>query len=524
MKQPSIVSVIVLPVIVVVIFTALAYSLVMHVIPDWRLNRVDARRHFDQVKDQPTLLRSFLQGFPKGGDLHNHLAGAVYAENYIRWAAEDGKCLDLDGFSVTPPPCARAAGRPPMADVRYDAAVVNQVIDAFSIRNHERRPASAHNHFFSTFEKFDEAADQREGHMLAAAAARAATQNILYLELMQSYGMSAARRLATTDAGIDPARPMAELVRHEGLGRLAEETISKLNRAEAQRRTVLSCDRQTADPGCDVAVRYLAQVIRVFPLEQVLAQTLLAFMLMEKDPRYAGLNFVAPEDHPIALKDYRRQMEIIGELARHFPNSAAGVTLHAGEITLGLAAPEHLGWHIRTALDIAGARRIGHGVDIAHDAAADKLMERMAEEGVLVEINLSSNAVILGVEGERHPFQAYREHGVPLALSTDDEGVFRIDLTHEYQRAVETYDLSYRDLKELSRNALAYSFLEGRGLLKSTRSGRFVEPCRGANPQKPPQSGACRRFLEESDKAALQWELEGRLRRFEERFAGSFGR
>ncbi len=524
MKQPTIVSLIVLPVLAVVVFSAVAYSLVMHIIPDWRLNRVDARQHFDQVKDQPALLRSFLQGFPKGGDLHNHLAGAVYAENYIRWAAEDGKCLDLDGFTVTPPPCAGESGRPPMTDVRYDAAVANQVIDAFSIRNHERRPASPHNHFFATFEKFDLAADQRQGHMLAAAAARAAAQNILYLELMQSYGMAAARRLATVDAGIDPARPMAELVRHEGLERLAEETISELNRVEAQRRDALSCGLPTADPGCDVAVRYLAQVIRVFPLEQVLAQTLLSFLLMEKDPRYVGLNFVAPEDHPIALKDYRRQMEIIGEIARHFPESAGGVTLHAGEITLGLVAPEHLGWHIRAALDLAGARRIGHGIDIAHDAAAEKLMERMAAEGVLVEINLSSNAVILGVERERHPFRAYREHGVPLALSTDDEGVFRIDLTHEYQRAVETYDLSYREIKELSRNALAYSFLDGRGLLKSTRSGGFVEPCRGADPQEPPPSDACRRFLEESDKAALQWELEGRLRRFEARFAGSFGR
>ena len=27
---------------------------------------------------------------PKGGDLHSHLSGAVYAESYIQWAAAKG--------------------------------------------------------------------------------------------------------------------------------------------------------------------------------------------------------------------------------------------------------------------------------------------------------------------------------------------------------------------------------------------------------------------------------------------------
>jgi hypothetical protein len=61
----------------------------------------------------------------------------------------------------------------------------------------------------------------------------------------------------------------------------------------------------------------------------------------------------------------------------------------------------------------------------------------MAREGVAVEINLTSNAVILGVKGAEHPFALYRRHGVPVVLATDDEGVLRTDLTHEYQRAVQ---------------------------------------------------------------------------------------
>ncbi len=86
----------------------------------------------------------------------------------------------------------------------------------------------------------------------------------------------------------------------------------------------------------------------------------------------------------------------------------------------------------------------------------------MAKEKVMVEINLTSNDVILGVKNQNHPFPAYRKYGVPMAFSTDDEGVSRIDLSHEYQRAVETYDLGYEELKMYSRNALSYSFLAGR--------------------------------------------------------------
>ena len=475
-----------------------------------------AQARFERVKDEPTLLREFLYAFPKGGDLHNHVAGAVYAETYIRWAAEDGKCIDLDSHTVTMPPCAAAAGRPAMAEVRYDGDITNRIIDAFSVRNYERRPVSGHDQFFATFRRFSLAGRGREGGVLAEAKARAARQNILYLELMQSRGMAAARELAAAaPQAFATALPLDRRTRHADIEQLAADTMKRLDRIEEQERAALSCGKEGADPGCGVATRYLAQVIRVFPREQVLAQTLLAFHLIEKDPRYVGLNFVAPEDHPVTLRDYRWQMTMIGELAKGFPAAKDAITLHAGELVLGLVPPEHLGWHIRAALDLAGARRIGHGIDIVHDPQAGALMRRMAEEGVLVEINLTSNEVILGVSGDRHPFRAYRKHGVPMAFSTDDEGVARIDLTHEYQRAVETYDLSYADLKHFSRNALAYSFLAGAGLLASTRDGEFAAPCAGADPARAAPGRACRDFLAKSDKAALQWELERRFRAFE---------
>jgi hypothetical protein len=129
----------------------------------------------------------------------------------------------------------------------------------------------------------------------------------------------------------------------------------------------------------------------------------------------------------------------------------------------------------------------------------------------MVEINLTSNDTILDVVGARHPFEAYRRAGVPLALSTDDEGVSRIDLTHEFVRAVKTYGLGYADLKTLVRNSLEYAFLPGESLWRQTVPFAMVEACAGQQLPSP----ACRDFLGRSEKAATQWRLEIEFARFE---------
>jgi adenosine deaminase len=133
----------------------------------------------------------------------------------------------------------------------------------------------------------------------------------------------------------------------------------------------------------------------------------------------------------------------------------------------------------------------------------------MAAHHVMVEINLTSNDVILGVHGAEHPLPMYMKHGVPVALSTDDEGVSRIDLTHEYVRAAEDFGLDYPTLKQMARNSLSYSFLPGDSLWASTA-------CQGQTPGSDHPGSTCRHFLDGSAKATAQWELEQRLRRFEQ--------
>jgi len=477
----------------------------------------EARRQFDRVKDDPVALRRFLFAMPKGADLHNHLSGGIYAESYINWAAEDGKCVDLQTFAVIMAPCDIDSGQTRFADIQADWDTVNRIIDGFSVRNYQRGQVSGHKQFFSTFARFAGAAVGREGDMLAEASARAARQNVPYLELMQSSGMLSAQSVADNPDLFDASLPVEQLLNNNSISNLVTDTIARLDGIEQRRREVLACDQDNADPGCKVNIRYLAQVIRTTPRRQVLAQTLLAVRLIAADDRYVGLNFVAPEDHSITLRDHQWQMEQIATAAASLPEEQRKITLHAGELALGLVPPEYLGRHVRQAIEIAGARRIGHGVDIVHDPDYDQLMTWMADNSVAVEINLTSNDIILGVSGAEHPFESYRRHGVPITLSTDDAGVLRIDLTHEYQRGVETYDLSYQEIKRISRNAPSYSFLSGASLFAGS-AGQYVDLCRRSKPGAAAPEKACAEFLAASEKARLQWDLEARFREFEAAF------
>jgi adenosine deaminase len=140
----------------------------------------------------------------------------------------------------------------------------------------------------------------------------------------------------------------------------------------------------------------------------------------------------------------------------------------------------------------------------------------MADRHILVEINLTSNDVILGVSTNHHSLPAYRAAGVPVALSTDDEGVSRIDLTHEYTRAATDFGLSYIDLKNMARASLEHSFLPGPSLWQQPDTfTRTVADCNGqplgtANP-----TPKCLSYLRSSERAAQQWELEHRYDLFE---------
>ena len=272
-----------------------------------------------------------------------------------------------------------------------------------------------------------------------------------------------------------------------GLGDAVTAAAAEVQATDAAARKDLGCDSDARALGCAVEYRYIMSIGRTQPVESVFTQTALGFALVKRSPRVVAINYVAPEDNPVAIRDYDLHMHIVRMLSD--ANPTVDVSLHAGELTLGLVPRSALNDHIGEAVDVAHAKRIGHGVDIVYERDRDRTLAEMRRQHVLVEINLTSNDVILGVSGKRHPIMLYLRSGVPIALSTDDEGVSRIDLTHEFQRAVETYGFSYGQLKTFVRNSLEYSFLPGASLWERGRYGTMPAPCAGADPIATPPAG-----------------------------------
>jgi adenosine deaminase len=471
-------------------------------------------------------LHSFLTDFPKGADLHVHLSGAVYAETFIRDAAEDALCVDPAALKFAQPPCT--ASLVPAAQLSGNITPTNQelydrLVNAFSMRSFVSTTGfSGHDQFFSTFGRFGGLAKKHIGEWVDEIASRSAAQNQQYLELMETPIFSH----AATIAHENPLNPDFAQYRQSllALGLRDEVFVDRedVRAAEGLRRDIEHCGTPQATPACQVEVRYIYQVLRGNSPEQVFAQTLLGFETVQAtldahEPGFVGINFVMPEDGFISMRDYTLQMKMLNYLHSAYPK--VPISLHAGELAPGLVPPEGLRFHIRQAVELGHAERIGHGVDVMYEDDAPGLLKELAQKHVMVEINLSSNEGILGVKGPDHPFPLYRSAHVPMALSTDDEGVSRIEITHEYVRAALDYHLSYQDLKQLARTGMEHDFLPGKSLWDT--QDVFTTPtaaCKGQALGGDKPNAACKAFLDGNEKAAAQWELERRFRAFEAKF------
>jgi Adenosine deaminase len=469
-----------------------------------------AERLFAKSAQSPLELRAFIHAMPKGAELHYHLVGGSYAENRIKIGAAQGSCIDIDTLAAVRPPCDSSRRLRPMSSALRDFDFYQSIVDAWSMRDYvPNARVNGHDKFFKTFELFEDATDL--GAILSEVSNRAAGEKLSYLELMISLETQAIRQLASRIARVEDFDAMRTKLMIAGMDRYLDNAVSILNQIESEKNRILKCDEHAAEPGCKVYMRYLVSTIRTEPPETVFAQTLFGFLLAERDSRVVGINFVGPEDHPIALADYSLHMDMLKHLETRMPN--VKVALHAGELTLGQVSPEDLRFHIREAVLTGGARRIGHGVDVAYEDRSSELLRMLAEQHIAVEVALTSSRVILGAVGKQHPFDIYRRFNVPIVIATDDEGVSRTDLTNELVTAVTSYGLTFNDLVSLQRNSLEYSFLPGQSLWEVPGKWRVVQPCQGDRLDQP--SSACSEFLKKSKKAELQWEYERRLENFE---------
>lgn len=124
-----------------------------------------------------------------------------------------------------------------------------------------------------------------------------------------------------------------------------------------------------------------------------------------------------------------------------------GLTAHAGE--------DESAEFVWQAVDELGVNRIGHGCS----AITDKdLLRRLARDQILVECCLTSNYQTGAVKpGERHPVHTFLEHGVPVAICTDNTTVSNTSQNHE--NALLMGELSLDELAGIHDRARAHSFI-----------------------------------------------------------------
>ena len=512
---------------------------------------VRATRAFNAAKDlgAPELY-AFLRPFPKGGDLHMHLSGAVYAETFIAEAAQQGLCVapvdpgkpavpgGQNALRFTNPRGGKlndcADGEVPAADAMKRQPLYDDLIDSFSMRAFvPTEGIDGHDQFFATFDRFG-GLKAFTGEWIDEVARRAAAQNEQYLEIMNTPTFTRAATLGNK-LGWPPDASQPE--NQAALAHLRDSLLSgglrdevELDRREfrdaqqrrfERERCVSPYTQATSgpEPACGVQVRFLYQVLRGFPPQQVFAQTLLGFEVAQAEldsgnPLVVGINFVMPEDGRVSMSDYHVQMLMLDYLHSVYPK--VRISLHAGELAFGMVPPDGLRFHIREAVELGHAERIGHGMDVLYEDDPNGLLKEMADRHIMVEVNLTSNDVILGKARTDHPLAAYRAAHVPVALATDDEGVSRIDLTHEFVKAAEEQNLTYGDLKRSARTSLEHSFLPGLSLWSTPDDFTHLTAACAAPilPKSDPNSN-CQAFISANKRAQVQWELERRLAAFE---------
>lgn len=434
-------------------------------------------QYFERAKQNEAALIAFLHKMPKGADLHNHPSGTVYTESLLDNAIRNN--LVFDRVEQT---FVRATSNPSYTatELKYEFWKTAEVLDALSMRNNDKDSESGHTRFFRSFERFDSVMPDNEG-MLSEIIARAAAQNISYLELM------------TPSAAYD-------------LGKM-EEKIKSLEHAKQK---ILAEYAKKGTP-VDVEVAYVVALNRGFVPQEMqepfdertyadyfrrLTSNAMQLVASMQDSQVRGITILSPEDAWFSRNYFELQMKIIDEEWRKLSPAQRKVVrlnLHAGELTLEYSPYEIMRNRISETIRLGHATRIGHGVSVMWEDNVYELLKKMRDEKIAVEICLTSHEGILKVAGaDTHPFRLYWDAGVPVTLCTDDEGISRSNLTAEFAKAAQWFDLSYGELKWIAFNNLEYSFIPGESMFKE---GDYNRPKRGGE------------FPAHSQKAVMQQKL-----------------
>lgn len=399
-------------------------------------------------------LYRFLYAMPKGGDLHNHLSGSILAEQFYELALAQSE-FGYNYYTRVKINNCRPYGEQAFGESPYLLMFVNIQESHYALldecekgeylpletldggqrtawQNSLRldKPYEGRDEFFQTH--WQRMGDLYLNPYLAAEAMvrnmqSFADEGLMYLETM----IGVLGFIAPDGASID-ADDVAEIYRN----RLQQDDATQTG----------------------VAVRLQVAILRFHPNAEDHLRLLYAFVARHSD-LFVAVNMVGREDND---KGYPlRFLSTLRDLRRDY--HSVRLSIHAGEVDEPNA-------HVRDTL-LLGADRIGHGINLITD---DQTMRMMRHGPYLVEINLVSNLLLEYVgDYAQHPFPEYLRTGIPVALSTDDRGMWDSNLTDEFFVAVREFNLSWNEVVLLSQNSLKYSFAPES--MKSALLARFVQ-------------------------------------------------
>lgn len=198
-------------------------------------------------------------------------------------------------------------------------------------------------------------------------------------------------------------------------------------------------DQAYGEGYCDC--RLLVSLLRSQTRREALE--IVRWMEANRHPRLLGLSVDGNEAE--AEQSNRELYEAFME-AR---SAGFGVTVHAGESSPAEGVAE--------ALDLLGAMRIDHGVRAISD---EKLLNRLADEQIALNVCLTSNLVELYSGVEEHPLGRLYELGIPVTVNTDDPELLGVDLNGELELAAGAYGWTETDLVRLQRHAVRAGFCD----------------------------------------------------------------
>jgi adenosine deaminase CECR1 len=404
---------------------------------------IAAEPWFERVKATatPEQLYTFLYALPKGGDLHNHLQGAIRSEwmwdsalaqeqhgytYYTKVRINNCKDYGSNEFGFQPYLLLfkniGAGNYQKLGDCEKSEYKRLQDLDA-----REREAWLNSMRLDQKFEGRDEFFNAHWARIAELLDNPYLITDILYKN-MEAFGNEGMVYLET-QLNLD------NYVRPDGT-RIPTDEIADILRARLAAKDAVATG---------VTVRFQSALLRFTPTAEARLRQLYAMNDKYRD-LFVGVNMVGREDND---KGYPlRFLPVLRELRHKYPD--IDLSIHAGEV-------DEPNSHIRDTL-LLGAKRIGHGVNLITDPDTMLLMRNGP---YMVEINLISNLLLEYVtDYSQHPFPEYLRTGVPVALSTDDRGMWDSNLSDEYFVAVKEFNLSWQEMVQLGRNSLQYSFLD----------------------------------------------------------------